>query len=402
VKKQIVITGMGTVMPLGIGVENYWSNLIAGKCGIGPITKIDTTDLPVKAAAQVNNFRPRDYLSSRLAADLDTFMQYAYVSAEQALKDSQLEIEPARTGIVMGTALAGLTLTGNTQQELDEGAKYVDPRFISKIMGNMAAAQLSISHNIHGPSLTVGTACSTGGDAIVLANMPLESGAADAGIVMAGESSISPLMIHSLFKAGALSKSGQSRPFDKNRDGFVMAEGGGALILETEEHALKRGAPIKAALLGCADNSDAYHPVSPEPHGDGAAACIRLALAHAGLVPEQIGYINAHGTATTVGDVAEAKAIKQVFGDYAVPVSSTKGATGHLIGASGITEVLACIKAVETGLLPPGINCSEQDPECDLNLVLNEPFRRRIDIAMSNAFGFGGQNSNIIVGRYNG
>ncbi|MPN15254.1 3-oxoacyl-[acyl-carrier-protein] synthase 2 [bioreactor metagenome] len=219
---------------------------------------------------------------------------------------------------------------------------------------------------------------------------------------MAGDSTISPLFIHSLFKAGALAKSGDSRPFDKKRDGFVMGEGGGAIILETEDHAIRRGAPIKAALLGCANNSDAYHPVSPEPNGNGAAACMRLALEQAGLRPEDIGYINAHGTATLQGDVAETKAIKQVFGSYRVPVSSTKGATGHLLGAGGITEVIACVKAIETGILPPNIHCDEQDEACDLNILANAPAAKHIDIAMSNAFGFGGQNSNIIVGRYNG
>jgi 3-oxoacyl-[acyl-carrier-protein] synthase II len=217
---------------------------------------------------------------------------------------------------------------------------------------------------------------------------------------MAGDSGISPLTIHTLYKVGALSKRGVSLPFHAGRDGFVIGEGGGAVVLETEEHALARGAVIFGELLGCANNTDAYNPVSPSPNGNGAAACMRLALAQAEVSPADIGYVNAHGTATLAGDAAESKAIRQVFGDYAVPVSSTKGATGHMMGAGGITELVACIKAMETGLLPPNLHAEGQDEACSLNLVVTPSGHKPIRIAMSNALGFGGQNSSVIVGKY--
>ncbi|MGE4353147.1 MAG: beta-ketoacyl synthase, partial [Oscillospiraceae bacterium] len=399
-KKKIVITGMGAVTPIGIGVANYWNGLISGKCGIGEITKIDVTDIPVKAAAEIKDFNPKDYLSSRLSSDLDTYMQFAYIAAEEALRDSKMEIEPQRTGIVMSTALGGIALIGKTQEELAVEGKNVGPRFLPKIMGNIAAAQFAISHGIKGPSLTVSTACSSGGDAVTMSALLLEAGAADAVIVMGGESAISPLTIQSLSRAGALSRNGESCPFDKKRDGFVMGEGGGAIVLETEEHALRRGAAVKAELMGCASNSDAFNPVAPDPSGGSVAECIKTALEKAGLSPEEIGYLNAHGTSTIKGDIAETKAIKRAFGGYDVPVSSTKSSTGHLMGAGGITEIIACVKAIETGVLPANINCNDIDEECDLNIIANTPLRKSIDTAMSNSLGFGGQNSSIIVGKY--
>jgi 3-oxoacyl-[acyl-carrier-protein] synthase II len=326
-------------------------------------------------------------------------MQLAYVAAEEAIEMSKITFDPYRTGVVMGTALSGLTLTGQTQEEYVLEGKSISPRFLTRVLGNLAAAQLAIHHDIKGPCYTMTTACSSGGDAVSTAAMLLETGAADAMVVMAGESAICPLFICSLAKAGALSKDGYSCPFDKKHNGFVTGEGGGSLILETEENAKKRGAVILGELLGYANCTDGYHPVAPQPEGLGAAACMGAALAKAGLKPSEIGYINAHGTSTVRGDIAETKAIKSVFGDLAVPVSSTKGATGHMMGAGGITEIIACIKAIETGLLPPTIHCDEQDEECDANII-TDVTPCEIDIAMSNAFGFGGQNSSVIVGKY--
>lgn len=398
---RIVITGMGAVTPVGIGVEQYWNGLITGKCGIDQITSIDATNLPIQRAAQVRDFCVKDYLPGKLAHDLDTFMQYAYVAAQEAIEQSGIApFEPLRTGIVMGTALEGLALTGTTQESLTKGARHVSPKFLTKYMGNIAASQLSIHYHIQGPSLTVTTACSSGGDAIAVAAMLLKAGMADTMVVMAGEAAVSPILIESLATSGALSRSGMSRPFDSKRDGFIIGEGGGAFILETEQHARQRGAVILSELLGCANNTDAYNPVAPDPQGVGAAECMRLALQQAGLTPQQIGYINAHGTATAKGDIAECLAIHKVFGDHAVPVSSTKGATGHLMGAGGITECIACVKAIETGCLPPTINCDEIDPQCDVNIIAGQPEHRQITVAMSNALGFGGQNSSIIVGKY--
>ena len=328
-------------------------------------------------------------------------MQYAYVAAQEAIKQSGIEsFHPYRTGIVMGTALEGLTLAVSTQEELSTKGKHVSPKFLTKYMGNIAASQLSIQYGIKGPSLTVTTACSSGGDAITVASMLLKAGMADTIVVMAGESAINPVLIQSLAMSGALSRTGMSRPFDQKRDGFIIGEGGGALILETEEHAVKRGATIYAELLGCANNTDAFNPVAPDPDGIGAAECMRLALQQANLKPEDIGYINAHGTATVKGDIAECFAIRTVFDSYDVPVSSTKGATGHLMGAGGITECIACIKALETGILPPTINCDEIDPECNVQIIAEKPIQKNITTAMSNALGFGGQNSSIIVGKY--
>ena len=398
---KIVITGMGAVTPVGIGVDNYWNSLISGVCGIKDISCIDTSSLPIKQAAEVHNFNPKDYLPGKLAHDLDTFMQYAYIAAQEAIEQSGIEsFHPDRTGIVMGTALEGLTLAASTQEELSTKGKHVSPKFLTKYMGNIAASQLSIQYGIKGPSLTVTTACSSGGDAITVASMLLKAGMADTIVVMAGESAINPVLIQSLAMSGALSRTGMSRPFDQKRDGFIIGEGGGALILETEEHAVKRGATIHAELLGCANNTDAFNPVAPDPDGIGAAECMRLALKQANLQPEDIGYINAHGTATTKGDIAECFAIRTVFDSYNVPVSSTKGATGHLMGAGGITECIACIKALETGILPPTINCDEIDPECNVQIIAEKPIQKNITTAMSNALGFGGQNSSIIVGKY--
>lgn len=397
--KRIVITGMGAVTPIGIGVKSYWEALLAKECGIAPITRVDTTKLPIKKAAEVKGFDPVSLLPSKLVTDLDLFMQLAYVAAEEAIAMSKISFDPYRTGVVMGTALNGLSLTGQTQEEYVMEGKAIGPRFLTKVLGNLAAAQLAIHHDIHGPCYTVSTACSSGGDAISIAAMLLETGAADAMVVMAGEAALCPLFICSLAKAGALSKDGNSRPFDKKRDGFVIGEGGGGLVLETAEHAQKRGAVILGELLGYANNTDGYHPVAPQPQGLGAAACMRAALNKAGLKPSDIGYINAHGTATVRGDAAEAKAIRRVFNDLAVPVSSTKGATGHLMGAGGITELIACVKSMETGLLPPTIHCEYKDETCDVNLVTHV-ISAQVDITMSNAFGFGGQNSSIILGKY--
>lgn len=399
---KIVVTGMGAVTPLGIGVENYWDALLRGECGIGEIDAAQERKMLISRAAQVKNFNPRDYLNVRLAADLDLFMQYAYVAAEQALADSGMDARSWRTGVVMGTALAGLEFAGQTQQALAQSGKPVSPRFLSKYMGNIAAAQFAIDHGIKGPSMTVGTACSSGGDAIVLASMLLRTGDADSVVVMAGESPISPLVINGLCKAGALSKTGESRPFDAGRNGFVVGEGGGALVLETERHATRRGARIHAVLGGCANNTDAYHTVTPEPAGAGAAVCMGLALSRAELEPKDIGYLNAHGTATAAGDVAETHAIHRVFRQYEVPVSSTKGATGHLMGAGGITEAIACIKAIQTGILPFNTGFEQPDRECDLNIIAEKPLERNISWAMSNSLGFGGQNSCVIFGRYDG
>lgn len=405
--KKIVITGMGAVTPVGIGVDNYWENLTAGKSGIDTIKSFDASELAVQFAGEIKNFNPSDYLPKDLVRKTDPFMQYAYISAEEALKQSELTIEPERTGIIMGTAMAGVATTAFTQDALSGAShKKVGPRFIPKILGNIAAANIAIDYNIQGPSFTVSTACSSGGDAINIACMYMQAGKADVMLAVGAESVLCPLVIYSLANAKALSRRNDdpitaSRPFDVTRDGFVIGEGGGALILETEEHALARGAKIYGEIKGCGNTCDAHHVTAPHPEGRGAIACMKQAMADAGITAKEIGYINAHGTATNKGDLVETAAIKEIFGDTLPYVSSTKGATGHMMGAGGITETITCIKAIETGIIPPTINLNEVDPDCaGIDFVPNTAKQVKIDYAMSNAFGFGGQNSSIIVGRY--
>lgn len=407
-EKTLVITGMGAVTPVGIGVDAYWRALIDGKCGVGPITRFDASGLPVQIAAELKGFDPADYMPKQLARTMDPFMQFAFAAAEEALADSALPVgaEPDRIGIVMGTAMDGVTTVAQTQAAFDAGRR-VGPRFVPMTIGNIAAAQIAIAHGIHGPSLTLNTACSAGGDAMMTAAMLLKTGEADAVLAVGGESILCPIVVSGLSQAKALSRRNDDpehacRPFDLDRDGFVIGEGGGALVIETEEHALARGAKIHAVLAGYANTSDAHHVTAPCPDGAGAAACMQRALARAGMKPSDIGYINAHGTSTTLGDKAETLAIKAVFGgrESAPPVSATKSATGHLMGAGGLTEAIACIKAIQDGILPPTLHLDTPDPDCDLDYVPNAARRADISAAMSNSLGFGGQNSSIILSRY--
>lgn len=407
-ENTLVITGMGAVTPVGIGVDAYWRALIAGECGIGRITRFDASGLPVQIAAELKGFDPVEHMPKTLVRTMDPFMQFAFAAAEEALADSGLAIEPEsdRIGIVMGTAMDGVTTVARTQEAYDAGHR-VGPRFVPMTIGNIAAAQIAIAHGIHGPSLTLNTACSAGGDAMMTAAMLLKTGEADAVLAVGGESILCPIVVSGLSQAKALSRRNDDpehacRPFDLNRDGFVIGEGGGALVIETEEHALARGAKIHAVLAGYANTSDAHHVTAPCPDGAGAAACMQRALARAGMQPSDIGYINAHGTSTPLGDKAETLAVKAVFGgrESAPPVSSTKSATGHLMGAGGLTEAIACIKAIQDGILPPTLHLDTPDPDCDLDYVPNAARKADISAAMSNSLGFGGQNSSIILSRY--
>ena len=358
---KIVITGMGAVTPIGIGVDTYWNNLIEGKSGIDIIKSFDASELAVQIAGEVKDFNPSDWLPKDVVRKTDAFMQYAYIAAEEALKQSGVEIEPQRTGIVMGTAMSGISTIAFTQEALTGAAhKKVGPRFIPK---------------------------------------------ADVMLAVGAEAAHCPIFIYSLSNAKALSRNNDdpqkaSRPFDESRDGFVIGEGGGALVLESEPHAIARGAKILGELLACGNTCDAYHVTAPHPEGRGAIACMNQALAEAGLKPEDIGYINAHGTSTPKGDEVEVHSVTEVFGENAPLVSSTKGATGHMMGAGGVTEVITCLKAIETGIVPPTINLENPIPDCKIDFVANEARKAQIDYAMSNAFGFGGQNSSVIVGRY--
>ena len=403
--KKLVITGMGAVTPIGIGVDEYWANLMAGKTGIDYIRNIDTEELPVKFAGELHDFNPKEFIPRKKASEMDRFMQLAYVAAGEAV--AEVEIDPYRTGIVVGTALNGIgTITETERSYLASTLKRVGPRFLPKSLGNVCASQIAIEHNLHGPSMTLNTACASGGDAIMLSAMMLEAGYADMMVAVGAESGTEPILIQSLASAKALSTNNEDpqhacRPFDKGRDGFVLGEGGGAIVIETEEHAKARGAKIYAELLGCGNNTDAYHPVTPRPDGEGEILCKKQAIAMAGIRPEDIGYINTHGTATVKGDIAETDAVKNVFGDAAanLVLNSTKSATGHMMGAGGITEVITCIRSIETGKIAATLNLDDPDPQCDLNYV-SEVTEKKLEYAMSNAFGFGGQNSSIIVGAY--
>lgn len=408
-KENLVITGMGAVTPIGIGVENYWNNLIAGKCGIERITRFDPEDSPVKIAAQVKDFNPDDFMSKKQSREMDLFMQYGYAASEEALADAGIKedtVPAERMGIVVGTAMAGVSIISETQDGLSTGAhKKVSPRFVPKFIGNIAAAQIAIAKGYRGPSLTVSTACSSGADAISTAAMLLLAGEADAVLAVGAEASLCPVVVAGLASAHALSTNNEnpqtaSRPFDKTRDGFVFGEGGGAILLETEEHAKKRGADIKARLLGFANCTDGHHVTAPHPDGIGAIACMADAIKKADISTDDIDYINTHGTSTPMGDTIETNAIKKLFGSHAydMAVTSTKGATGHMMGAGGVTETIACIKAIQTGIIPPTLNLNTPDEECDLDYIPNKAVKREVKYAMTNAFGFGGQNSSLIVG----
>ena len=426
VKKKIVITGMGAVTPIGSGVEEYWNNLIAGACGIDKIRQFDATDLAVRIAAEVHSFDLQKYMPKKMIHETDAFTQYAYVAAAEALamagkKDGErsgenarisgdpdgsagigLPADPDQTGIVMGTAMAGVATTAATQEILTNAVhKNVGPRFVPRILGNIAAAQIAIAHGITGHSVTLSTACASGGDAVSAAAMLLQADEADAVLAVGAESILCPLVIYSLANAHTLSRMNDDpqhscRPFDAHRSGFVIGEGGGALVLETEENALARGATIYAELAGWANNNEAYHVIKPNPDGVSSIKCMRKALLRAGLSPQDVDYINAHGTGTKLGDEAELNALGQLFESSAI--SSTKGATGHMMGAGGITEAIACIQAIREGIVPPTLNL--EDCDSDLDLVRGESRKMTVDTAMTNAFGFGGQNSSLIFRRY--
>lgn len=407
---RLVITGMGAVTPVGIGVDEYWKNLTEGKCGVEKITRFDTTELPVKIAAEVKGFEAEQYMPKKLVREMDVFMQYGYAAAMEAIHQAgEPAADPERMGIVVGTALGGISPIAETQDGVSRGEhKKVSPRFVPKIIGNEAAAQVAITKGYRGPSLTVSTACSSGGDAISTACMLLMSGQADAVLAMGTESALSPLFILGLSSAHALSTNnddpqGASRPFDRDRDGFVIGEGGGALIIETEENAKKRGAEILAEVAGFSNCTDGYHVTSPHPEGIGAIFCMKKAVENAGLRPEDVDYINTHGTSTPVGDPIETTAVTELFGDHAkdMAVTSTKGATGHMMAAGGITEAIACIQAIRTGIIPPTLNLENLDEKCEkLNYVPGKAIQKEVNVAMSNSFGFGGQNSSVIFKRF--
>lgn len=409
-KKRVVITGLGAITPLGIGVEETWENIKAGKSGIGKITKFDASNLPSQIAGEVKNFKPEEFMPAKLVSRIDTFIQYAIAGTRMALEDANLPLSELgeEVGVIIGVGMGGVGLIEHYTRILDEkGYRRVTPFFIPMIIPNMASGQVAILYGAKGPNNAVCTACAAGNHAIGESFRLIKEGKANIMICGGTESIITPLCVAGFSVMKALSTRNDepekaSRPFDANRDGFVIAEGCGILILEDLEHALKRGAKIYAEIIGYAFNADAYHMTAPSPEGEGAARCMELALQDAGIMPDQVDYINAHGTSTPLNDVAETKAIKKVFKEHAykLMISSTKSMTGHLLGGAGGLEAVLTVLALYEGIVPPTINLENPDPECDLDYVPNQARKADIKIAISNAFGFGGTNACLVFKKW--
>jgi 3-oxoacyl-[acyl-carrier-protein] synthase II len=411
--RRVALTGVGLISPLGVGTVENWQALLAGKSGIGLITRFDTTEYPSRIAGEVKGFNPLDYVDKKEVKKSDTFIHYALAASRFALEDSGLEIDAgneARVGVVIGSGIGGLPLIEATHKTLlEKGPSRVSPFFIPGQIVNMAAGQVSIHHGAKGPNTSPATACTTGLHAIGDAYRFIQADEADAMIAGGTEAVITPLAMAGFCAMRALSTRNDepekaSRPWDAQRDGFVMGEGCGIVILEEWEHARRRGAPIYAEVVGYGMSADAYHISAPHPEGEGAVRVMKAALRDAGITPEQIGYINAHGTSTPLGDLSEVRAIKNVFGDHAykLAVSSTKSCTGHLLGAAGGLETGILALAVRDQILPPTINLDEPGDGCDLDFVPNQARKVDLEYGASNSFGFGGTNASIILKRYRG
>ncbi len=410
-KRRVVVTGMGILSPVGIGLEENWDNIVAGRSGIGPVTRFDCSNYPSRIAGEVKDFRPEDYMPQKLVKRFDPFVQLAVAAASMAMEDADLDLtkqDPLRCGVITGVGLGGLgTIEFYRDVLVNRGPRRVSPFFIPMAIPNMASGQISIVFGAKGPNTVVCTACAAGTHAIGEAFKAIQRGDADCMITGGCESVITPLAFAGFSALKALSTRNDeperaSRPFDKDRDGFVIGEGAGILILEELEHALQRGARIRAEVLGYGLTGDAYHMTAPPEDGEGAINCMKMAIGDAGLTPEDIDYINAHGTSTPLNDAVETRAIKAVFGERArsIPVSSTKSMTGHLLGGTGGIEAIYSIMAIQSGIIPPTINLEATEPDMDLDYVPNEARQMDIDVAMSNSFGFGGTNAVIIFGKY--
>ncbi len=410
--RRVVITGIGAITPIGNSVKDFWENLVAGKSGIDLISCFNPDDygLSVKIAAEVKNFNPENYFDKKDAQKLSDFIKFAYAAAMEAIKDAGLEdanIDKDRVGVIIGTGIGGLKdIEEQNEVVKQKGARRVSPFFIPYGIANMASGVVAIRYGFRGPNYCVVSACATGNHSIGDAFRIIQRGDADVMIAGGTESAITPLGIAGFASMKALSTRNDepqkaSRPFDSQRDGFVMGEGAGILVLEEYEHAKKRGAKIYAELKGYAATDDAFHVTAPCSDGEGAAMCMRLALKDASLNPEDIDYINAHGTSTPLNDKIETLAIKKVFKDHAykLKISSNKSMIGHLLGAASAVEAVASVKTIETGIIPPTINLENQDPECDLDYVPNKAIQYDVRYVLSNSFGFGGTNSCIILGR---
>ncbi len=410
-KNRVVVTGLGCVTPIGIGKEAFWQGLITGKNGIDRITRFDVTDFATQIAGEVKDFDVNQYIDKKEAKRMDRFTQYAVASAKMAIEDAGLDLEAEdlqRIGTVIGTGIGGMETLSEQAAVLNaKGPGRMSPFFVPMMIANMAAGQVAIRFGLQGPATCVVTACATGTNAIGDAFRLVRYGSADVMVAGGTEAAIIPLAVGGFCAMKAMSTRNDephkaSRPFDKDRDGFVMGEGAGVVVLESLEHARKRGARILAEVVGYGANDDAYHITAPAPEGTPQARCMALALEDAGLKPEDIDYINAHGTSTPLNDKGETLAIKKVFGEYAkkLAISSTKSMTGHLLGAAGGIEFIASVLSINNSMVHPTINLETQDPELDLDYVPHVARKMDVDVALSNNFGFGGHNATIIVKKY--
>jgi len=407
--RRVVVTGLGTINPVGSTVDGTWKDLLSGTSGIGHVQRIEVADLPSQIAGEVKDFEVTDYIPKRVSRRMDRYAQFLWVASQQALADAGIayeedDPEAYRTGVLVGTGIGGVE---SFEHEIDTlfhvGPHRVSPYGIPKIIANIAGGQVSIDFNLYGPNSTVVTACAASANAIGDAGEIIKRGAADVMVAGGSDAAITRFAMAGFAQARALSTNnddpqGASRPFDADRDGFVMGEGGAILILEEREHALARSANVYAELVGYGMSADAYHVTLPRPGGDGARRAMEAALDHAGLNPEDISVINAHGTSTPANDATETVAIKSVFGDHAyeIPASSTKSMTGHLLGGAGAVEAIASVLTIRDGLIPPTINYTTPDPDCDLDYVPNEAREAEVRTVMTNSFGFGGHNVALI------
>ena len=413
--QRVVITGMGVVSPVGSTLETFWDALVAGQSGVGPITYFDTTDFGVKIAGQVKDFNVVDYVEAKEAKRLDKFLQYAMGAAVQAVKMSGLEeygaLDKERVGVVIGCGIGGIgTIEENRTTFMTRGPRRVSPFFVPMSIIDMAPGMISIRYGYQGPNYAVASACASAGHSLIDSANLIRLGKADVMICGGTEAAVTEVSIAGFHSSQALSTRNEeptraSRPFDKGRDGFVMGEGAGILVLESEEHARKRGATILAEFAGYGTTGDAYHITAPLADGSGSARAIREALRDAGMTPADLDYVNAHGTSTPLNDKIETIALKSALGEAdarRVSVSSTKSMTGHLLGASAAIESIACVKAILTGTVPPTINHEESDPECDLDITPNVAKKRDVRAVLKTTLGFGGHNAALIFRRWNG
>jgi 3-oxoacyl-[acyl-carrier-protein] synthase II len=406
--RRVVITGMGVVTSLGLGIGAFWESLLAGRSGVGPITSFDASAFTTRFAAEIQDFRPEDFMERKEARRMDRFVQFAVAATRMAMEDAGFAVTPENAGgvgVLIGSGIGGiLTIEEQFQVMLEQGPGRISPFFIPKLISDMASGQVSILFGAQGPNSCVVTACATGTHALGDAYHIIRRGDADAMLAGGSEAPISRLGLGGFCAARTLSTRNDdpqraSRPFDLNRDGFVMGEGAGVLLLETLEGARQRGARIYAEVIGYGLSGDAYHITAPAPEGAGAVRAMKMALRNAGLRPEEVDYINAHGTSTELNDKLETAAVKQTFGEHAyrLAISSTKSMTGHLLGAAGAVEAIACALAMDRQAVPPTINYETPDPECDLDYVPNRARQMTVRTAMSNSFGFGGHNATVVL-----